>query len=192
MRPPSLAEVGAAKADGREAAFESLGRSERYAVILPLLKARTPQQRAERLGGSRWPSLRPAGRRPCRATAGDPLPHPVQLVALFPPFLSSSLPRGCRPDRCRDGAERAETRPARRGHPVRGGHRASHRHGPERQAAVAAEAASRTLAEVGRRRRRVTVELRRGSSSAATSWSGTRRSVDRSSPTRIRPCTTIS
>jgi hypothetical protein len=49
MRPPSLAEVGAAKADGREAAFESLGRSERYAVILPLLKARTPQQRAERL-----------------------------------------------------------------------------------------------------------------------------------------------
>lgn len=34
MRPPGLAEVGAAKADGREAAFESLGGSERYAVIL--------------------------------------------------------------------------------------------------------------------------------------------------------------
>jgi uncharacterized protein YdeI (YjbR/CyaY-like superfamily) len=76
MRPPGLAEVEAAKADGRwaaayesqrnatvppdlaaaldrddraKAAFGSLGRSERYAVILPLLKARTPQQRAERL-----------------------------------------------------------------------------------------------------------------------------------------------
>lgn len=79
--------------------------------------------------------------------------------ALFPPTLSSSLRRGCRPDPCRDGGERAENRAARRGHPVRGGHRASHRHGPERQAAVAAEAASRTLAEVGRRRRRVRVEL---------------------------------
>jgi len=79
MRPPGLAEVEAAKADGRwaaayesqrnatvppdlaaaldhddraKAAFESLGRSERYAVILPLLKARTPQQRAERLRGT--------------------------------------------------------------------------------------------------------------------------------------------
>ena len=76
MRPPGLAEVEAAKADGRwaaayesqrnatvppdlaaaldhddraKAAFESLGRSERYAVILPLLKARTQQQRAQRL-----------------------------------------------------------------------------------------------------------------------------------------------
>ena len=76
MRPPGLVEVEAAKADGRwaaayesqrnatvppdlaaalddddraKAAFESLGRSERYAVILPLLKARSPQQRAERL-----------------------------------------------------------------------------------------------------------------------------------------------
>jgi uncharacterized protein YdeI (YjbR/CyaY-like superfamily) len=76
MRPPGLVQVEAAKADGRwdaayesqrnatvppdlavalghddraKAAFESLGRSERYAVILPLLKARTPQQRAERL-----------------------------------------------------------------------------------------------------------------------------------------------
>jgi uncharacterized protein YdeI (YjbR/CyaY-like superfamily) len=76
MRAPGLAEVEAAKADGRwaaayesqrnstvppdlaaaldedhraKAAFESLGKSERYGVILPLLKARTPQQRAERL-----------------------------------------------------------------------------------------------------------------------------------------------
>jgi len=76
LRPSGLAEVEAARADGRwaaayesqrnatvppdlaaaldhddraKAAFESLGRSERYAVILPLLKARTPQQRAERL-----------------------------------------------------------------------------------------------------------------------------------------------
>jgi uncharacterized protein YdeI (YjbR/CyaY-like superfamily) len=76
MRPPGLAAVEAAKADGRwaaayesqrsaavpddlaaaldqddraMAAFASLGRSERYAVILPLLKARSPQQRAERL-----------------------------------------------------------------------------------------------------------------------------------------------
>ena len=73
MRPAGLAEVAAAKADGRwEAAYESqrtaavppdlaaalagnaranatferLGRSERYAVILPLLKARTPETRA--------------------------------------------------------------------------------------------------------------------------------------------------
>jgi uncharacterized protein YdeI (YjbR/CyaY-like superfamily) len=76
MRPPGLAEVEAAMADGRwagayesqrnaivppdlaaalhrdaaaKAVFESLGRSERYAVILQLLKARTPEQRAERL-----------------------------------------------------------------------------------------------------------------------------------------------
>jgi uncharacterized protein YdeI (YjbR/CyaY-like superfamily) len=74
MRPPGLAEVEAAKADGRwEAAYESqrnatvppdlaaalagngaastvfegLGRSDRYAVILPLLKARTPEARAK-------------------------------------------------------------------------------------------------------------------------------------------------
>jgi len=73
MRPAGLAEVAAAKADGRwdaayqsqrtaevppdlaaalaadpraGAAFERLGRSGRYAVILPLLKARTPQARA--------------------------------------------------------------------------------------------------------------------------------------------------
>lgn len=73
MRPAGLAEVAAAEADGRwEAAYESqrtaavppdlaaalagnaranatferLGRSERYAVILPLLKARTPETRA--------------------------------------------------------------------------------------------------------------------------------------------------
>jgi uncharacterized protein YdeI (YjbR/CyaY-like superfamily) len=73
MRPAGLAEVAAAKADGRweaayesqrtaavppdlaaglagnaraNAAFERLGRSARYAVILPLLKARTPEARA--------------------------------------------------------------------------------------------------------------------------------------------------
>jgi uncharacterized protein YdeI (YjbR/CyaY-like superfamily) len=73
MRPAGLAEVAAAKADGRweaayepqraaavppdlaaalagnaraNAAFERLGRSDRYAVILPLLKARTPETRA--------------------------------------------------------------------------------------------------------------------------------------------------
>ncbi len=74
MRPAGLAEVAAAKADGRweaayesqrnaavppdlaaalagnarvNAAFENLGRSDRYAtVILPLLKARTAQTRA--------------------------------------------------------------------------------------------------------------------------------------------------
>jgi uncharacterized protein YdeI (YjbR/CyaY-like superfamily) len=76
MRPPGLAAVDAAKADGRwaasyesqrsttvppdlqaaldaddraRAAFESLRRSERYGVILPLLKATTPEQRAQRL-----------------------------------------------------------------------------------------------------------------------------------------------
>ncbi len=74
MRPGGLAEVEAAKADGRwdgayepqstaeappdlvdaldgnaeaKKAFEALGRSERYAVILPLLKARTPESRAK-------------------------------------------------------------------------------------------------------------------------------------------------
>jgi uncharacterized protein YdeI (YjbR/CyaY-like superfamily) len=76
MRAPGIAQVDAAKADGRwaaayesqrsstvppdlaaaldedegaKAAFESLGKSQRYAVILPLLKATSPQQRAERL-----------------------------------------------------------------------------------------------------------------------------------------------
>jgi uncharacterized protein YdeI (YjbR/CyaY-like superfamily) len=76
MRPAGLAEVETAKADGRweaayesqrtaaippdlaaaladnaraNAAFERLGRSDRYAVILPLLKARTPQARAKTL-----------------------------------------------------------------------------------------------------------------------------------------------
>jgi uncharacterized protein YdeI (YjbR/CyaY-like superfamily) len=74
MRPTGYAEIEAAKADGRwdaayesqrkaevpddlaaalaadataYAAFERLGRSERYAVILPLLKARTPEARAK-------------------------------------------------------------------------------------------------------------------------------------------------
>jgi uncharacterized protein YdeI (YjbR/CyaY-like superfamily) len=76
MRPPGLAEVAAAKADGRwdaayesqrtatvppdlaaalaqdaraQAAFEALGKTERYAMILQLLKARTPELRAARL-----------------------------------------------------------------------------------------------------------------------------------------------
>ncbi|MET8308243.1 YdeI/OmpD-associated family protein [Micromonospora sp. NPDC005173] len=76
MRPAGLAEAAAAKADGRweaayesqrtaevppdltaaltgdpraSAAFERLGRSARYAVILPLLKARTPETRAKLL-----------------------------------------------------------------------------------------------------------------------------------------------
>jgi uncharacterized protein YdeI (YjbR/CyaY-like superfamily) len=76
MRPPGLAEVARAKADGRwdaayesqrtatvppdlsaalaeneraRAAFDGLGRTERYAVILQLLKARTPEARAARL-----------------------------------------------------------------------------------------------------------------------------------------------
>jgi hypothetical protein len=73
-----------------------------------------------------------------------------------PPTPSTSLPRGWRPNPFRDGGERAEARAVRGGHPVRGGHRAGHRVGPERQAAMAAQAASRTLAEVGRRRRKVT------------------------------------
>jgi uncharacterized protein YdeI (YjbR/CyaY-like superfamily) len=74
MRPPGLAEVEAARADGRweaayesqrnaqvpadlaaalasdsraKAAFDRLGRSDRYAVILPLLKARTAQTRTK-------------------------------------------------------------------------------------------------------------------------------------------------
>jgi uncharacterized protein YdeI (YjbR/CyaY-like superfamily) len=73
MRPSGLAEVAAAQADGRwgaayesqreagvppdlvtalagnaraAAAFEQLNRSERYTLILPLLKSRTPQTRA--------------------------------------------------------------------------------------------------------------------------------------------------
>lgn len=73
MRPAGLAEVKAAKADGRwdaayesqrtaavppdlaaalagnalaNAAFKRMGRSDRYAMILPLLKARTPETRA--------------------------------------------------------------------------------------------------------------------------------------------------
>jgi len=74
MQPAGLAEVAAAEADGRweaayesqrtatvppdlaaalatdaraSAAFERLGKSERYAVILPVLKARTPETRAQ-------------------------------------------------------------------------------------------------------------------------------------------------
>jgi uncharacterized protein YdeI (YjbR/CyaY-like superfamily) len=79
MRPAGLAEVAAAQADGRwatayesqrtatvppdlaaaladnaeaGAAFERLSRSDRYAVILPLLKARTPQARAKLLAAA--------------------------------------------------------------------------------------------------------------------------------------------
>ena len=74
MRPGGFAEIEKAKADGRwdaayepqstaevphdlvtaldtnpaaKAAFEALGRSERYAIILQLLKARTPESRAK-------------------------------------------------------------------------------------------------------------------------------------------------
>lgn len=76
MRPAGLAEVEAAQADGRwqaayesqrnaevpadlatalagdplaKAAFDRLGKSDRYAVILPLLKARTSQTRVKAL-----------------------------------------------------------------------------------------------------------------------------------------------
>jgi uncharacterized protein YdeI (YjbR/CyaY-like superfamily) len=76
MRPPGLAEVAAAQADGRWAAaytaqrnatvppdlaealaahpeaaarFEALHKTDRYLVILPLLKARTPAGRTARL-----------------------------------------------------------------------------------------------------------------------------------------------
>jgi uncharacterized protein YdeI (YjbR/CyaY-like superfamily) len=76
MRPPGFAEINAAKADGRwqtayesqryatvppdltmalamnqpaEEAFSRLGKTDRYLVILPLLKARTPKARAARL-----------------------------------------------------------------------------------------------------------------------------------------------
>ncbi|MGH8833499.1 MAG: YdeI/OmpD-associated family protein [Actinomycetes bacterium] len=46
--PPDL--VAALAGDARaNAAFERLGRSDRYAVILPLLKARTPETRARTL-----------------------------------------------------------------------------------------------------------------------------------------------
>nr|WP_062332499.1 YdeI/OmpD-associated family protein [Herbidospora sakaeratensis] len=74
MRPPGLAEVERARADGRwdaayaaqsefavpadleaaldpatRAAFEGLDRTARYLLVLPLLKARTPEARAARL-----------------------------------------------------------------------------------------------------------------------------------------------
>ncbi|MDX2541865.1 YdeI/OmpD-associated family protein [Streptomyces sp. WI04-05B] len=79
MRPGGFAEVDAAKADGRwaaayesqrnasvpddlvaalerdpraRAAFEALGRTDRYQVVLPLLKARTPDSRAARLAAA--------------------------------------------------------------------------------------------------------------------------------------------
>jgi uncharacterized protein YdeI (YjbR/CyaY-like superfamily) len=88
MRPAGLAEVEAARADGRwdaayesqrtadvppelaaalaadavaRAAFERLGRSERYAVILPVLKAHTPRGRESA-----------AARTVARLTAADP------------------------------------------------------------------------------------------------------------------------
>lgn len=77
MRPAGIAEVEAAKADGRwdaayerqstatvppdldaalaanpaaKAAFDQLGKSERYAVMLPVLKATTPAARAKAIG----------------------------------------------------------------------------------------------------------------------------------------------
>ena len=46
--PPDLA-AALAENPGAAAAFEAMSRSDRYAVILPLLKARTPQRRAERV-----------------------------------------------------------------------------------------------------------------------------------------------
>ncbi|MFI1357634.1 YdeI family protein [Streptomyces sp. NPDC020898] len=79
MRPGGVAEVEAAKADGRweaayesqrnasvpddlvaalernpraRAAFEALGRTDQYQVVLPLLKARTPDTRAARLAAA--------------------------------------------------------------------------------------------------------------------------------------------
>ncbi|KUM67939.1 YdeI/OmpD-associated family protein [Streptomyces sp. ISL-22] len=79
MRPAGLAEVDAAQADGRwaaayesqrnatvpddlatalernpraRAAFDGLGRTDRYLVIVDLLRARTPQNRAARLAGA--------------------------------------------------------------------------------------------------------------------------------------------
>jgi uncharacterized protein YdeI (YjbR/CyaY-like superfamily) len=88
MRPGGRAQVAAAKADGRwaaayasqrtaavpedltaalasddraRAAFEALGRSERYAIFLPLLKARTPEARAKALRRA-LESLTPAER----------------------------------------------------------------------------------------------------------------------------------
>ncbi|WP_120520353.1 YdeI/OmpD-associated family protein [Arthrobacter celericrescens] len=78
MRPSGLAEIEAARADGRwdaayesqrtaevppdvaeaiaadpatAVAFEGLGRTARYALILPLLKARTPEAREKLLAG---------------------------------------------------------------------------------------------------------------------------------------------
>ncbi|WP_330287557.1 YdeI/OmpD-associated family protein [Streptomyces sp. NBC_00576] len=79
MRPGGLAEIDAAKADGRweaayesqrnasvpddlvaalerdpraKAAFEALGRTDQYQVVLPVLKARTPDIRAARLAAA--------------------------------------------------------------------------------------------------------------------------------------------
>ncbi|WP_426300792.1 YdeI/OmpD-associated family protein [Arthrobacter sp. R-11] len=78
MKPGGLAEIEAAKADGRwdaayesqrsaeipedvtkaiaanpaaVVAFEAMGRTARYALVLPLLKARTPESRAKLLAG---------------------------------------------------------------------------------------------------------------------------------------------
>ncbi|HEX2771614.1 MAG TPA: YdeI/OmpD-associated family protein [Micromonosporaceae bacterium] len=46
--PPDLAAALAGNA-AANATFERLGRSDRYALILPLLKARTPETRARTL-----------------------------------------------------------------------------------------------------------------------------------------------
>ncbi|NUS45859.1 MAG: OmdA domain containing protein [Mycobacteriaceae bacterium] len=86
MRPAGLAEVDKAKADGRwdaayapqataevpadlqarleadpraRAAFDALGKTERYLVILDLLKARTPEVRATRLDRALAALIRP-------------------------------------------------------------------------------------------------------------------------------------
>ena len=114
MRPAGLAEVAAARADGRweaayesqrtaavppdlaaaaaaladdalaHAAFEGLGRSGQYAVILPLLKARTPA-RARRS----WLA-------PSRAWRLSRCPLTAYPGALPPVFRSSGVPLAAR------------------------------------------------------------------------------------------------
>ncbi|MFJ8584863.1 YdeI family protein [Streptomyces sp. NPDC093595] len=90
MHPAGLAEVDAAKADGRweaayasqreadvpddlaaalerspaaKAAFDALGRTDRYLVVLDLLRARTPERRAARLAAAVTKLGRGPGRR---------------------------------------------------------------------------------------------------------------------------------
>ena len=127
MQPGGLAEVAAAKADGRwetayesqrtatippdlaaalaanadaNAAFGRLGKSEQYAMILPLLKARTPATRAklslEWSPGSRQPTTRPV------AAAVVLLDHGVNVTTarLDRPMYSRAAPTS-RPTRSR-------------------------------------------------------------------------------------------